>query len=85
MNFIGDEGADRVRAAYPDPVWRRLTEPGVPPIDWSPIDARLAAPGPTRSVSTSWPTDQARGVRIFRPTEAADLAVEERPSATNSA
>ena len=26
MNFIGDEGADRVRAAYPDPVWRRLTE-----------------------------------------------------------
>ena len=42
MNFIGDEGADRVRAAYPDPVWRRLTEPSVLPIDWSPIDARLA-------------------------------------------
>ena len=25
VNFLGDEGADRVRAAYPGPTWERLT------------------------------------------------------------
>ena len=26
VNFIGDEGADRVRAAYPGPTWKKLAE-----------------------------------------------------------
>jgi FAD/FMN-containing dehydrogenase len=26
VNFIGDEGAERVRAAYPGPTWDRLRE-----------------------------------------------------------
>ena len=26
MNFLVDEGADRIRAAYPGPTWDRLAE-----------------------------------------------------------
>jgi FAD/FMN-containing dehydrogenase len=26
VNFVGDEGAERVRAAYPGPTWDRLRE-----------------------------------------------------------
>jgi FAD/FMN-containing dehydrogenase len=26
VNFLGDEGADRIRAAYPDATWKRLAE-----------------------------------------------------------
>ena len=26
VNFLGDEGADRVREAYPGPTWDRLVE-----------------------------------------------------------
>ena len=26
VNFVGDEGADRVRDAYPGPTWERLAE-----------------------------------------------------------
>ena len=26
VNFLGDEGAARVRAAYPGPTWKRLVE-----------------------------------------------------------